>query len=162
MAVVKKIGRFFALSFKEKRLFFEAYWTLGLMRLYILVRPFKHISAPLMQYASQEEASVCCADPYLEKEARSIGRAIVRAAAYTPWQSACLAQSLTAWKMLQKRSIDGYFVLGAKKENAHDGTLAAHAWSKCGNTFLTGKEGHENFTPISVFGWNKKLSKETL
>ncbi len=57
--------------------------------------------------------------PLNEKEvqlARSIGQAIMRAAAYTPWESACLAQSLTAQKMLQKRGIPGVFYLGATKK----------------------------------------------
>ena len=83
----------------------------------------------------------------------SIGKAIEQAAAHTPWESACLAQSLTAQKMLKKRGIPGVFYLGVAKESKEK--MKAHAWSQCGESIITGAKGHETFTVVSVFGWKK-------
>ena len=89
------------------------------------------------------------------RSAKMIGQAIMRASAYTPWESACLAQSLTAQKMLQKRGIPGVFYLGAMKDEDVKSKMKAHAWSQCGDTIITGGGGHEVFTVLSVFGWEK-------
>jgi hypothetical protein len=91
-----------------------------------------------------------------EKEmqtAQKVGQAIMRASAYTPWESACLAQSLTAQKMLQKRGIPGVFYLGAAKDEENKEKMKAHAWSQCGDVIVTGGSGHKEFTVLSVFGW---------
>ena len=90
------------------------------------------------------------------KIAKKVGKAIMRASAYTPWESACLAQSLTAQKMLQKRGIPGVFYLGAAKDEENKEKMKAHAWSQCGDTIITGGKGHEAFTVLSVFGWGKE------
>ena len=76
--------------------------------------------------------------------AKKVGEAITRASAYTPWESACLAQSLTAQKMLQKRGIPGVFYLGAAKDEESEAKMKAHAWSQCGDTIITGGGGHED------------------
>jgi len=76
----------------------------------------------------------------------------MRASAYTPWESACLAQSLTAQKMLRKRGIPGVFYLGAMKDEESKEKMKAHAWSQCGDTIITGGDSNE-FTILSVFGW---------
>ena len=88
--------------------------------------------------------------------AKRVGQAIVRASAYTPWESACLAQSLTAQKMLQKRGIPGVFYLGAAKDEESKEKMKAHAWSQCGDVIVTGGSGHKEFTVLSVFGWQKQ------
>ena len=58
--------------------------------------------------------------------------------------------------MLQKRGIPGVFYLGVMKDEEGTEKMKAHAWSKCGENILTGGEGHEKFTVLSVFGWGKK------
>lgn len=85
----------------------------------------------------------------------TIGKVISMAANNTPWESACLAQSLTAHRMLKKRGIPGVFFLGVKKGEISNEKMNAHAWSQCGDTIITGKDGHENFTVLSLFQWER-------
>jgi hypothetical protein len=87
-----------------------------------------------------------------KRKADQIGKAVSRAASHTPWQSACLVQSLAVQKMLQRRRIPGVFYLGIFKEDE----MKAHAWSQCDGIILTGKQGHEKFTVVSVFSWGKR------
>ena len=149
----QKFKKFTKLSSEEKKLFIEAYATLGMMRSAILMVSFKRLTRSLDHEATKKELAKLGEEEM--RSAKMIGQAIMRASAYTPWESACLAQSLTAQKMLQKRGIPGVFYLGAMKDEDEKSKMKAHAWSQCGDTIITGGGGHEVFTVLSVFGWEK-------
>lgn len=150
--MLHKIKRFFALTGEEKKLFLEAYVTLGLMRAALLLFSFKRLTRSLEQQKDIGEM-IPPGDDKL-KSAIEVGNAIMRAAAHTPWESACLVQALTAQRMLQKRGIPGVFYLGAMKEEGDE--FKAHAWSQCGDRIITGGKGHEAFAVLSVFEWGKE------
>ncbi|MGC9350560.1 MAG: lasso peptide biosynthesis B2 protein [Sulfurovum sp.] len=147
-----KVKRFFALTGEEKKLFAEAYVTLGLMRAALLLFSFKRLIRSMEQRKNAEK--MIPLSDQKQKSATEVGKAITRAAVHTPWESACLVQALTAQRMLQKRGIPGVFYLGAMKEK--EGEMKAHAWSQCGDTIITGEKGHEAFAVLSVFGWGKE------
>ena len=152
--MIQKFKKFTKLSSEEKKLFLEAYVTLGKMRASILTVSFKRLTRSLEHKPTKEEIT-----ELNEKEmqiALAVGKAISRAAAYTPWESLCLAQSLTAQKMLQKRGIPGVFYLGAAKDEESKEKMKAHAWSQCGDSIITGGAGHKEFTVLSVFEWGKE------
>ena len=151
--MIQKFKKFTKLSSAEKKLFLEAYVTLGIMRSAILTVSFKRLTRSLEHVAKQKELAKLNEEEM--KMAMRVGQAIMRASAYTPWESACLAQSLTAQKMLQKRGIPGVFYLGAMKDEEEKSKMKAHAWSQCGDAIITGGSGHEDFTVLSVFGWGK-------
>ena len=151
--MLHKIKKFTKLSSEEKKLFLEAYVTLGVMRAAILTVSFKRLTRSLEHLPNKEEITTL--NDYEISIATSVGQAITRAIAHTPWESACLAQSLTAQRMLQKRGIPGVFYLGVTKDEESEEKMKAHAWSQCGDTIITGGEGHEDFTVLSVFGWGK-------
>ena len=121
------------------------------MRAAILSISFKRLTCSL-EHAAKKKALPDLSDEEM-KTAQKVGQAIVRASAYTPWESACLAQSLTAQKMLQKRGIPGVFYLGVAKDINAEEKMKAHAWTQCGDNIVTGGRGHEAFTVVSVFGW---------
>ena len=151
--MIQKFKKFTKLSLEEKKLFIEAYVTLGIMRAAILTVSFKRMTRSL-EHVPKKEKIPALNDNQMSI-ATTVGKAITRAVAYTPWESACLAQSLTAQKMLQKRGIPGVFYLGAMKDEESKEKMKAHAWSQCGDTIITGGGGHEDFTVLSVFGWGK-------
>ena len=152
--MIQKFQKFTKLSAEEKKLFIEAYATLGMMRTAILTISFKRLTRSLDHEAKKKELEKL--NDKEMKMAKSIGQAIMRASAYTPWESACLVQSFTAQKMLQKRGIAGVFYLGAAKDEESKEKMKAHAWSQCGDAIITGGMGHEDFTVLSVFGWGKE------
>jgi len=147
-----KIKKFTKLSVQEKRFFMEAYYTLGIMRAAILRIPFKKLTRSLQHYTEKSELTELNEDQ--KKISLAIGKAIERAAAYTPWESACLVQSLTAQKMLQKRGIPGIFYLGVAKDEKK---MRAHAWTQCSGMIITGENGYEAFTVVSAFGWDTEV-----
>ena len=150
--MIQKFKKFTILSSEEKKLFMEAYVTLGKIRFAILTVSFKKLTRSLEHLPKKKEL------PALNEQdmqtARKVGQAIIRASAYTPWESACLAQSLTAQKMLQKRGVPGVFYLGAMKDEEEKSKMKAHAWSQCGDAIITGGGGHEAFTTLSTFRWS--------
>ncbi len=149
-----KIKKFTKLPLKEKRLFIEAYLILGIMRAAILTISFKSLTHSLEHLPNKKKVAVLNEED--NTKAIAVGQAIMRAAAYTPWESACLVQSLTAQRMLQKRRIPGVFYLGVSKDNEIDKKMKAHAWSQCGSTIITGAVGHEEFTVLSAFEWGER------
>jgi hypothetical protein len=149
--MIQKYQKFTKLSSEEKKLFMEAYVILGVMRTAILTVSFKRLTRSLEHLAKKKELEKLNEEEM--QTAQKVGQAIMRASAYTPWESACLAQSLTAQKMLQKRGIPGVFYLGAAKDEENKEKMKAHAWSQCGDVIITGGSGHNEFTVLSVFGW---------
>ena len=124
------------------------------MRAAILMISFKRLTRSLVH--SKERADTDTLSEGQLQTAIMIGQAIERAANYTLWESACLAQSLTAQRMLQRRGIPGVFYLGAMKDKSEKEKMKAHAWSQCGDTVITGATGHGELTGLSVFGWGKR------
>ena len=145
--IFRKLKKFLDLPFEEKRLFLEAYFSLGIMRFAISLASFKFLTRALEPYREENSSLL---NHLARNTVAKISQAIHRAAIYTPWESSCLIQALTAQKMLQKRGIPGAFYLGVAKD---DGKLLAHAWSRCGNQIVTGGEGHNEFRVLSTFLW---------
>jgi len=141
--MIKKIQKFIKLPTKDKLLFIEAFYTLGMMKRAINTKSLKDITKDLKYHKGYIEHSI--PDTNYKDIAIHIGDIIQKTSRYTPWQSACLVQSLTLIKMLKKRSIPAMFYLGVYK----DDEMKAHAWSIYGDSILTGKSGHEKFTVVS-------------
>jgi len=141
--MLKKIQKFIKLPTKEKLLFIEAFYTLGMMKRAIDTKPLKSITQDLHYHNGYITHK-----PISQKhktKAIEIGHIIQKASNHTPWQSACLVQSLTLIQMCKKRSIPAMFYLGVYKSD----DMQAHAWSVFADTILTGKSGHEKFTVVS-------------
>jgi hypothetical protein len=138
-------GRFFKRSAAERRLFIEAFCLLGLARFVILVVPFRRIAPFLGQVMTESSHDAHECDPLTER----ISWAVQTAARYTPWQSKCLAQAMTAKMMLKYRNISSTLYLGVAKND--DTGLSAHAWLRCGERILTGGSVREQFTVIAFF-----------
>ena len=126
----------------------EAASWLGLMRLAILLLPFRRLAA-LLRLSPGEDG--LAPKPVEVDLARSIGWAVRVVAGRTPWQSACLVQALAGMVMLRRRGIGGTLYLGVAKEPDLPETLAAHAWLRCGAVVLTGANGYERYTVLSAF-----------
>jgi hypothetical protein len=132
----------------ERLLLLEAFWLLGIARLAVLALPFKWLAVSLGRHMSETDAPIRAADLHL---ARSVGRAVCSAASYTPWESVCLPQAVAAQWMLKRRHVACTLYLGVAKDEVTPEKLKAHAWLRCGDLILTGREGHRKFTVVSTF-----------
>jgi hypothetical protein len=151
--LLNSLRRFFGLDAERKRLFLQAYAELGLVRHALRTTSFKQLTQGLTLHRAPFGPAT--PGPADEALAERVGWAVRAASRYTPWSSTCLVQVLAAQRMLQKRSIPGAFYIGAAPGNgAPDKVgLAAHAWLKCGEQFITGEAGHQHYTVVSTFSW---------
>ena len=81
-------------------------------------------------------------------EVREVSRAIARAARHVPFRAVCLQQAFAALLMLRRRSLAATVHLGLARE---DGTLKAHAWSRCGEVPVTGVGIANDFISVAAF-----------
>jgi Transglutaminase-like superfamily len=148
VSLTEDLQKFFSRTWLERRLFVESYILLGVMRAAILLLPFRRISG-LMGLVQGEvnNATVKSLTPVPAE----ISWAIQAAAARTPWESACLAQSLAGLAMLSRRGIGATLYLGVAKDLINLEFIVAHAWLCCGDAIITGGAGSDNYIPISSF-----------
>jgi hypothetical protein len=125
-------------------LFVEAWFLLSLSKLIILFFPFKFIASkigsPQSETSFENQVSGIVSDIHI---------AVMRGAKYTFFSSKCYDQALATTFMLKKRKIASTLYFGLHKVDAQ---LSAHAWVRCGQFIVSGKHGHENFTPVAWFG----------
>ncbi len=133
-------------SISDYTLFVEAWIYLSLSKLLIVFIPFKKIASLL-------------GDPQLETDKdgidfakiKNIEISIIRAVKYVLFASKCYDQALATTFMLKKRKLSSTIYFGLHKEA---GQLLAHSWVRCGDKIVSGKLGHERFTPVAWFGFN--------
>jgi hypothetical protein len=78
-----------------------------------------------------------------------IRRALLAAARRAPWRCQCLEQSIAGKLMLRRRRIPATLYLGVEKT---EDAIHAHAWLRCGSTFVTGGDGSTRYSIVSVLG----------
>jgi hypothetical protein len=83
------------------------------------------------------------------EDVHRIRRAILAAARRVPWRSQCLEQSIAAQRMLRARGIPATLYLGVEKRGD---ALRAHAWVRSGDIFVTGGDGSDRYSIVSVLG----------
>lgn len=136
----------------EYRLFGEAWLGLGVARLALLRLSFRRMTRFLgLTDLAAEPAHATATLP----AAAAVGWAVQAAARRTPWESACLAQALTATWMLKRRGGSGVIYLGVRQDREARKEVLAHAWLRSGPRIVTGAAGHELYTVIARFGWDQ-------
>ncbi|MCP4697857.1 MAG: lasso peptide biosynthesis B2 protein [Gammaproteobacteria bacterium] len=122
----------------------------GLMRLSMLLLPFRLIASRLGQERQNTVMTVLATEEQ-ERFARRIGSIIRAICKYTPWESKCLVQAMLARVVFRCYSIPHIIFLGLEKTENPEKPLAAHAWVNVGRCFVTGGNGHRNFTVVASF-----------
>jgi hypothetical protein len=139
---VKKIR---SLSWKEQWLCLVVLCLSGVVRLGILLLPFRWLATRLgthMQESPFQEDGVKI------EEARQIGWIIEMVSPHTLWESKCLVQAIVGKILLRQRGIPNTLYLGVSTDG---GSLVAHAWLRCGEAILTGGQGHHQFSIVGKF-----------
>ena len=164
-----RLRSFRAWTAREKACFPLVWLLLGLVRLIILLVPFRHwISRLGNQFGAVPVIPVLT--PHGEAIATSVGRVVRAAAAVTPWNSDCLPQAVTARILLGFASIPCSLFLGVAIDEAARGRLTgnsrrdaasasfAHAWVSAGRIHVTGGESFSRFAVLGCFGSKTLLS----
>lgn len=146
--LIRKARNFVRRSRFEQAWFLPCWLLLGICRLVILVFPFRRL-APWLGMPIGAVAWVPLVSLDTEASAFSIARVIQMASRYTPWNSNCFPQALTAKVMLKLYGIPYSLFFGVDTK-ARTG-IAAHAWVVAGKVRVTGGEGFGKFTVVGCF-----------
>jgi hypothetical protein len=153
------LKKFWQVPRREKVLFCEAVYRLLMARLAILIFPFRKIAPRLGEHMKETPRQE---QPHYTRTLVQIRQAMRRAGKYTPWESACLAQSIAGKMMLNRRNIPSTLYLGVAKEKKEKRKLKAHAWLRSGNIILTGQKGVNlsAFTVVSMFASGDQVMRQ--
>lgn len=158
----KKLRRFNSYKIRDRLLIVKVFLLTGVFRMAMLYIPFKKLKNHMGE-VNKESSDELSRDKY--NEAARILWAIEKAVKYTPWESKCLVQSLTAQYLLYHKRIESTLYLGISREsnvqlnisekadkNVKDkqSDFIAHSWIRCGRLFVTGGNG-ENFAVVAKF-----------
>jgi hypothetical protein len=136
-------------SIAEYFLFFEAWIFLSLAKLMILFISFKKIASIIG--VPQIETDF---ENKMGNTVAQVQIAVVRGTKYVFFSSKCYDQALATTFMLRRRQIPSTIYFGLNKKESQ---LSAHAWVRCGQLIISGKQGYDNFTPVAWFGTQSKL-----
>lgn len=145
--LVKKIKSFSRINNKEKLFLLEVLLLIHILQLVIIFVKFKYISRFLGQQKRETDFNI-------SKEqcitAKRVSKVIKKVSRNLYWKPKCLVQALTAKLILNSKGIESTLYIGVKRDD--EKKLLAHAWTRCGNIFLTGGENKNQFVTLNFFG----------
>ena len=144
--MIRRLMSFIRLKWPEKCLYTETFCLTGVVRLAILLLPFRWLSPLLGQHMLESPEQEDAANI---EAARQVGRVVEKVSRHTPWASKCLVQAIVGKILLRQRGINSTLYLGVGQEDEKG--LVAHAWLRSGGIILTGVQGREQFTVVGKF-----------
>jgi len=145
--IINKISNFLKLPIIEQFYFFECLLLNISAKIIIKLIPTKY-SYPLMGKQGKEIPNTYLNDKQ-NKQILLIRRTAKRVFREALWDTVCFDKALTIKWMLAFRRIPStiYFGVSIDEQNK----MKAHAWLKCNNIIISGKEGMNKFTVVSFF-----------
>jgi hypothetical protein len=134
------------MSIRDLRLFTEAWILLAAARLTLVFIPFRKI-APKLGENITDQLPLARVEKAIHGQ-QDVRTAILRAAARSPWRTACFEQALAAKIMLKNRKIGSVIYFGVQKNQDN---LLAHAWLESGGITVTGGKDLSPFSVIAGF-----------
>lgn len=143
---MSKLLKFYLLPFHVKLMYPEALVLSAYYRFRILHTKFSRIAEKVgTQGVETGHEHAMCEVPY------EIANVIDSICTKTHWESKCLVRALTAANMLKRRGFSGTLYMGVQM---NDGKMAAHAWLRCGDLFVTGGNGL-GYAVTGMFGFER-------
>jgi hypothetical protein len=148
-SLIRKLSNFLDQPVFIKLWFLPVWLLLGLSKLIIRLVSFKRL-APRLGIHVGTDAVVPLLDERQERRALMVGRVVRLSARYTPWNSNCFPQAVTAKLLLSLYRIPYALYFGLGKDSADSGTQA-HAWIAAGRIRVTGGASFGQFTVVGCF-----------
>lgn len=158
----EKFRKIFSLSFADKLRYSKVFLLTGVFRLAMLIIPFRKLRRYMGELNKESTREINDID---YNKAKKISIMVKTVANNTPWESKCLVMALTAQYLLRHENIDSTLYLGVANEsnliksfnekNKADvkvgkDKLVAHAWIRCGESYVTGGNG-EGYGVVAKF-----------
>jgi len=142
---MKKLSRLLKQSPRVWWMAVSALWLTGYYRWRLLHTPFEKLS-PRIGELYLETPTEEIESPVLQE----VRYAVTGVSRYTPWESKCLVQALTAKTLLNRYRLPCTLYMGLHKTG--QGKMLAHAWLRCGNRLITGGQVCHLYTVTAYYG----------
>ena len=119
----------------EKWMTITVYFYVAYYRLCLLFVPMSRIEKMIGVRGEESEAEETSENLRL---AQLVGFHVNRVTGHLPLKRKCFVRALSARKILMKKGVNTTLYLGVRKENDK---MAAHAWLRCGQIYVTGGNG---------------------
>ena len=143
--MLRFIIKYFRCSWTDKLLLLYIVILLAIVRLLLLLVPFRYITVWLGKHMEES--------PYIDENENTfinrVGWAIQVVSKYTPWESKCLVQAITGKILLRHKRLQNTMYLGVAKDREEQ--MIAHAWLRSGNKLVTGGCNSSMFTVVAKF-----------
>lgn len=145
-----KARSFLRLPWFTQAWFIPMWVLLGISKASIFTVPFRTL-APRLGHKSSIHPRLPVLTPEQEHRARRIGEVVRLTARYTPWNSNCFPQAISARVLLGLYHVPYMFYFGLAP--ARDGVekMNAHAWVVAGRVAVTGGRSFGQFTVVGCF-----------
>lgn len=148
-----RLLKFWFLTRREKRLFYEAGILLLVANLSVRLIAFRYIEGFLR--ARWDDGARCDLYPaadieYPAADIELVNLSLSRAANLLPWKSLCLSRSIATFIMLRRRGIPAVLVAGVR--SVEDSSLLAHAWVHTARGVIGGNSQNAAFAPLLRIG----------
>jgi len=148
--LISLAARWYKLRRSDQALLIQALLLLGMIRLALLIIPFRYLAGYLGERQSSAGTS---SDRHYVHQVRW---AIATVSRHAPWESKCLAQAIAAKILLRRRRLPNTLYLGVAKTGPDN--MIAHAWLLSEDDMVTGGDSNTGYTVVARFG---DLAKET-
>jgi hypothetical protein len=133
------------IPWSDKFLLIEAIFLSVVVKIMVMILPLRWYSKIL---GEQNKDTIGEVSDLSRHKIYKISVAIVRSRKVFPWENRCLIEAITGKILLRHYGLNSTLYLGVRKE---DKLLAAHAWLRCGDIFVTGRRGMNKFNVVSTF-----------
>jgi len=147
--LLHKTGSFMRLPWFVQLWFLPVWVLLGLNKFLIRVVTFRRLAPHLGDHAGASPW-LPILDKQQEHRALQISRVVRIASRYTPWNSNCFPQAVTARLLLGLYGVPYILYFGLMRDPGSPG-VKAHAWAAAGRVRITGGLGSNQFTVVSCF-----------
>ncbi|KAF1086080.1 hypothetical protein SPSYN_00818 [Sporotomaculum syntrophicum] len=146
LILLRRTLKFVLLPLQEQWLYLQAFVLAGVVRLAIILLPFRWLAGFL---GNQELESPAEEDHEKLNAARRVGRVVETVCRHTPWESKCLVQAIVGKILLRQSRISNTLYLGVGRDP--EDKMVAHAWLRCGDMILTGNYNLDKYAVVGKF-----------
>jgi hypothetical protein len=147
--LISKVSNFLDQPVFIQLWFLPVWLLLGLSKLIIRLASFNRL-APKLGIHLGANAVVPLLDEHQERRALMVGRVVRISALYTPWDSNCFPQAVTAKLLLSLYRIPYALYFGLRQKSADSG-MQAHAWVAAGRVRVSGGASFDHYTVVGCF-----------
>ncbi|SDF15696.1 hypothetical protein SPACI_011840 [Sporomusa acidovorans DSM 3132] len=145
LRLLRIVLKYIRCSWNDKLLLLYVFFLLAIVRLLIVLVPFRYITTYLGKHMQES--------PYADDNENifinQVGWAILAVSRHTPFESKCLVQAITGKILLRRRHLKNTMYLGVAKNLENQ--MMAHAWLRSGNVIVTGGDISNKFTVVAKF-----------